>query len=168
MKNEIRMGMVSAIKEASWGRRLLWLALVLVGLLILIQLVPYGRDHANPPVQAQAKIANPEVQKLWDKSCADCHSNLTTWPWYSNVAPMSWLVQNHVDEGRTKMNLSEWQTMPQPDIGEVRGQIDSGEMPPWNYSLIHGGLSAQDKKVLIAGLTATYRRDPPGSISRGD
>ena len=56
----------------------------------------------------------------------------------------------------------------QPDIGEVRGQIDSGEMPPWNYSLIHGGLSAQDKKVLIAGLTATYRGDPPGSISRGD
>ena len=160
--------MVSAVKEASWGKRILWLVLVLVALLVLIQLVPYGRDHTNPPVQAQAKIANPEVQKLWDKSCADCHSNLTTWPWYSNVAPMSWLIQDHVDEGRTKMNLSKWQTMPQPDMGEVRKQITSGEMPPWNYSLIHGSLSAQDKKVLVAGLAGTYRKDPPGSISRGD
>ena len=162
------MTVISKVKEASWGRRFLWLGIVLVGLLLVIQLVPYGRDHTNPPVEAQAKIANPEAQRLWDQSCADCHSNLTTWPWYSNVAPVSWLVQDHVDEGRTEMNLSKWQTMPQPDMGEVREQITSGEMPPWNYSIIHGSLSAQDKKVLVAGLTETYRNDPPGSIKRGD
>ena len=104
---------MSKVKEASWGRRFLWLGLVIIGLLLVIQLVPYGRDHTNPPVQAQAKISNPEAQKLWDQSCADCHSNLTTWPWYSNVAPVSWLVQDHVDEGRTELNLSKWQTMPE-------------------------------------------------------
>lgn len=159
--------LLTKIKEASWKRRIAWVAGIVIGILLLIQLVPYGRDHTNPPVLAQAKIANPEGQKLWDKSCADCHSNLTKWPWYSNVAPMSWLIQNHVDEGRTKLNLSEWKTMPQPDPGEIRDVVMSGEMPPWNYTIIHGGLSANDKKVLVAALTATYRNDPPGSIKKG-
>ena len=162
------MGAVSKVKEASWKKRFLWLGLALVGLFLLIQLVPYGRDHTNPPVLAQAKISSPEVQKLWDESCADCHSNMTTWPWYSNVAPVSWLVQDHVDEGRTELNLSEWQTMPQPDPGEIREQVESGEMPPWNYTVIHGSMTDREKKVLIDGLTATYRNDPPGSIKQGD
>lgn len=160
--------MLGKIKEASWKRRIAWAVGIVAGLFLIIQVVPYGRDHTNPPVQAQAKIASPEGQRLWDKSCADCHSNLTTWPWYSNVAPVSWLVQNHVDEGRTKLNLSEWQTMAQPDPAEIRDVVMSGEMPPWNYTIIHGGLSAKDKKVLVASLAATYRNDPPASIKKGD
>ena len=161
------MSALSKVKEASWGRRFLWLGLVIVGLLLVIQLVPYGRDHTNPPVQAQAKIANPEAQRLWDQSCADCHSNLTTWPWYSNVAPVSWRLQSHVEGGREEMNISEWEKA-QPPVSEVRKVIESGEMPTWDYALIHGGLSDREKKVLIDGLTATYRDDPPGSIKQGD
>ncbi len=161
------MSLLARVKGASWGRRFLWLGLVLASLLVLIQLVPYGRDHTNPPVQAQAKIADPAAQQLWDDSCADCHSNLTTWPWYSNVAPVSWRLQSHVEDGREKMNFSEWENA-QPPMSEVRDVIESGEMPTWDYAFIHGGLSDQDKKVLIAGLTATYRDDPPGSIKQGD
>ena len=161
------MSVLSSVKSASWGRRFLWLGIVLAGLFVLIQLVPYGRDHANPPVQVQAKIAAPEARQLWADSCADCHRNLPKWPGYSNVAPVSWRLQSHVEGGREEMNISEWENA-QPPIGEVREVIESGEMPTWDYALMHGGLSDAEKKVLIAGLTETYRNDPPGSIRQGD
>ena len=161
------MKALTRVKEASWKRRCLWLGVAVIAIFLLIQLVPYGRDHTNPPVLAEARIADPEAQQIWRDSCADCHSNLTTWPWYSNIAPVSWLVQDHVDEGRTKLNFSEWQTMAQPDIGEIREQIESGEMPPWNYTMIHGSMSDKEKQVLVDALANTYRNDPPASI-KGD
>jgi len=154
-------------KGRSWKRWAGRAAGALVVLLLLIQLIPYGRDHANPPVVNQAKITSAEGQQLWDRACADCHSNLTRWPWYSNIAPLSWRIQSHVDEGRTKLNLSEWQTMSQPDLGEIKDKINSGEMPAWDYALIHGGLSASEKKTLIDALSATFANDPPASIKSG-
>jgi hypothetical protein len=71
-----------------------------VFLFIAIQFVPYGHDHANPPVQAAPKWSSPPVRELAARACFDCHSNQTVWPWYSNIAPISWLVYHDVQEGR--------------------------------------------------------------------
>ena len=76
-----------------------------VVLLGLIQLVPYGRDHTNPPVTQEVKWDSPRTRELAVGACYDCHSNLTEWPWYSNVAPISWLTQKDVDEGRDDPQL---------------------------------------------------------------
>lgn len=125
-------------------------------LLVLVQLLPYGRAHTNPPVLATPTWDSPQTQALFERACADCHSNQTVWPWYSNVAPISWLVQRDVDEGRAKLNVSEWGRGEQ-EAGEIREVVYSGEMPPRVYLLTHpeARLSAQEKAALVEGLSAS-------------
>ena len=82
--------------------------IVIIGLFVLIQVVPYGRNHANPPVLNEPRWDSPKTRQLAVRACYDCHSNETIWPWYSNVAPVSWLVQKDVDQGRDEINFSEW------------------------------------------------------------
>lgn len=139
-------------------------ALVLVALLVLIQLVPYGRDHANPPATKRAAFATPEQQHLFDGACGDCHTNLTNWRWYSNVAPMSWFVQNDVDGGRANMNLSRWDA-PQPPVDEVVEQILDGGMPPLQYRLApnhpDARMSSSEKDRLARAFRQLYATDPP-------
>ena len=161
--------MIQKFRDASWKRRFAWLAGGLIVLFGLIQLVPFGRSHTNPPVTQAAVFPDSQSRQIFTDSCADCHSNLTEWPWYSNVAPMSWLVQNHVDEGRSKFNVSEW-NRPQPELSEVIEQIRSGEMPPWNYTLIHrnADLTAAEKRRLIASLSDIYAKSPPRIGERGE
>lgn len=75
-------------------------AAAVAGVLVLAvgaQVVPYGRDHTNPPVLAEASWDSPATHDLAARACFDCHSNQTTWPWYSNVAPLSWVVSHHID-----------------------------------------------------------------------
>jgi hypothetical protein len=139
--------------------------LSLLGLLVLIQVVPYGRDHSNPPVTSEPDWDSPETRDLAVAACFDCHSNETEWPWYTNVAPMSWLVQRDVEEGRETLNFSEWDR-PQGELDEVAEVILEGEMPPWTYTLLHADarLSSQQEQQLVAGLRATFQRSapPPG------
>jgi hypothetical protein len=132
------------------------------GLLLLIQLVPYGRDHNNPPVTRAALWGNPQGEQLAKQSCYDCHSNITQWRWYSNIAPMSWLIQHDVDEGRGALNFSEW-NRGQPQLGELLEQVSGGEMPPTQYTLVHpsANLSSGEKRQLAAALTQLYAKDPP-------
>ena len=150
-------------------RILKWAVPAGLGLFLLIQLVPYGRDHANPPVTQAAVFKSPAVQQLATDSCNDCHSNLTKWPWYTNVAPASWLVQQDVDEGRTIMNLSTWDK-PQPELGDVVEQVQSGEMPPLKYKVMpnHAAarLSDAQKRQLADGFRELYATQPP-SIRQG-
>ena len=150
-------------------RILLWSVLGALGLFLVIQLVPYGRDHKNPPVTQAAVFKSPKAQQLVADSCNDCHSNLTNWPWYTNVAPASWLVQQDVDEGRQIMNLSEW-GKPQPELDEVVEQIQSGEMPPLKYKVMPNHASARlsdtEKQQLIDGFRQVYADQPP-SIRQG-
>ena len=150
-------------------RILKWAVPAGLGLFLVIQLVPYGRDHANPPVTQAAVFRSPVVQQLVTDSCSDCHSNLTKWPWYTNVAPASWLVQQDVDEGRTIMNLSRWDT-PQPELDEVVEKIQSGEMPPLKYKVMpnHAAarLSDAQKRQLADGFRELYATQPP-SIRQG-
>ncbi len=131
-----------------------WIAFGLVAALVVIQLVPYGRDHTNPPGGRQIAWDSPRTHELMTDACMDCHSNLTKWPWYSNVAPVSWLVQSHVDDGRDKLNLS----TSDPDVEKMVEMIRDGSMPPSTYKLIHPGarLSEQEKQDLIRGLEATF------------
>jgi hypothetical protein len=84
----------------------------------------------------------------------DCHSNLTKWPWYSNIAPISWLVQKDVEDGRRELNLSTGET----EVEEMVETIRDGSMPPWQYKPTHpeARLSDQERQDLIRGLEATF------------
>lgn len=146
-------------------RKLLLLAAGgLAALFVLIQVIPYGHDHANPPVTKAAVFASPAVRQIVADSCNDCHSNLTKWPWYTNVAPASWLTVNDVKEGRSRMNLSEW-NKPQPELNEIVDVIQSGEMPPLKYKVMpnhaKARLSDQQKQQLIAGFRQVYATQTP-------
>lgn len=142
-----------------WGRWKTLLAravLILVALAVAIQFVPYGRAHTNPPVTATTTWDSPRTEQLFTIACADCHSNLTRWPWYTNVAPVSWLVQHDVDSGRRKMNVSDaGRGVP---IDEIARVLREGEMPPLQYTIKHrdAALSADDRAALIAGMRTTF------------
>lgn len=133
-----------------------WSVLVLAVGLLLIQLVPYGRDHTNPPGGHPIAWDSVRTQRLMAGACMDCHSNETVWPWYSNVAPISWLVQKDVQDGRAELNLS----TARPDVAEMVEAIRDGSMPPWQYKPLHpaGRLSDRERQDLIRGLRATFGR----------
>lgn len=127
--------------------------LLIAGLLVLIQLVPYGCGHTNPPVTKEPAWSSPAVRSLAVRACYDCHSNATVWPWYAYVAPMKWLVQSDVDEGRQHLNFSEWDQH-QRGVHKAAGEIESGEMPLWFYLPMHSDarLTADEKQQLITEL----------------
>ena len=129
---------------------------MLVLAFVAIQFVPYGGDHVNPPVGAEPTWDSPGTRTLAKQACFDCHSNETHWPWYSNVAPFSWLLQDHVIEGREELNFSEWGAGKEED--DIAESVMDGEMPTWDYQLMHpeANLSAADRQVLIDGLIATF------------
>ena len=127
--------------------------------LVAIQLVPYGRDHTNPPVRQQPGWDSARTYELARRACFDCHSNETTWPWYTNVAPVSWLTQRDVVKGRRELNFSEWDRR-QKDADEWAKAVRKGEMPPWFYTVPrpHTRLTAADRADLIRGLDVSFGR----------
>ncbi len=135
---------------------LIGVVIAVVILFIAIQFIPYGRNHTNPPVQAEPNWSSPQVRELAVRACFDCHSNQTVWPWYSNVAPMSWLIQRDVDQGRRRLNFSVWGTgqRGERDVAEV---IQRGRMPQWYYVLLHpdAKLSSQEAQTLMQGLNTS-------------
>jgi hypothetical protein len=132
--------------------------LVLVGLALVIQLVPYGRNHSNPPVIAEPNWDSPQTRDLAKRACFDCHSNEVVYPWYSNIAPVSWLVQRDVEEARGKMNFSEWGGVREP--GEILESVQRGSMPPFQYTIIHTNavFTADEKQQFIQGMQTTLGR----------
>ena len=128
-------------------------------LLIAIQF--YRPERSNPVVDPAGDITAqvpvpPLVQSILERSCFDCHSNRTRWPWYSNVAPASWLVAQDVNEGRKHLNFSEWGSYKQGKrvsrLDMMISEVDKGEMPLKNYLLLHGeaALTEADKDTLCA------------------
>lgn len=115
--------------------------------------------RVNPSVAAgrsleeQARVP-PEVAVVLERSCMDCHSDRTDWPWYSNVAPASWFVTDHVRQGRRHLNFSRWGEYERRDAGELLEGIcltaRSGTMPLDSYTLVHRGarLAPADVKSL--------------------
>ena len=142
--------------------RITRIAIVLLAVFAAIQLIPYGRDHTNPPSVLEPGWDSPATRILAQKACFDCHSNETVWPAYANVAPVSWLVQRDVDEGRAMLNFSEWQR-PQDEAGEAAKAVEEGEMPPAQYLLMHSAakLSAADRDRLVQGLVRTVGPSSP-------
>ncbi len=124
-------------------------ARLLRGILIAFLIVFIGAQFiradrtnpATPPANSLRAKMPADVGALVDRSCRDCHSNSTTWPWYSNVAPMSWLVAKDVHDGREHFNLSQWTSYDQDDQDKFLGAMCSlakrGRMPLSQYLLIH-------------------------------
>jgi heme-binding protein len=119
--------------------------LVATGLLLLaIQFAPVSRINPKEDTSQMIYASLPaptEVKAVFDRSCRNCHSNETVWPWYSYVAPVSWMVARDVHQGRKKMNLSEWGTYSaqrkEDRLEEICEQVTNGEMPDRKYAIFH-------------------------------
>ncbi len=128
----------------------------LLGLFLLVQLIPVPR--VNPPVESDV-AAPPEVASVLRRACYDCHSNETAWPWYSRVAPVSWLVAKDVREGREALNYSTWGRYSREEraekLEETWEDVAEGEMPLRVYTLAHPGarLTGADRQALRAWAT---------------
>ncbi|WP_242920344.1 heme-binding domain-containing protein [Pontibacter liquoris] len=141
---------------------------IIVGILVLLVLMQFIRiDKTNPPVDPAKEfvtIANPpqDVTLILRESCYDCHSNTTKYPWYSNVAPVSWFLKNHIDEGRRELNFSEWGSYTAKKanhkLEEAIELVENGEMPMTSYTLLHAEakLTKEEKEKLISWLK-TYK-----------
>jgi hypothetical protein len=113
--------------------------LVLLGIAaVAIQLVPSG--VTNPASRGEIS-APPEVAETLQRSCYDCHSNRTQWPWYSHVAPISWEVARDIEHGRRQVNFSEWgeyyPSTRKRKLQWVGRALQQDDMPPLSYQLIH-------------------------------
>jgi mono/diheme cytochrome c family protein len=140
----------------NWRKWLLWIAGGLFGVFLAIQLIPYGHDHENPPVVAEPTWDSAATRALAVRACFDCHSNETKWPWYTNVAPVSWLSVRDVEEGRNSLNFSDWSGTGR-HADEAAEVVLEGEMPPVYYTWMHPSARLTDAEVqqLAAGLDAS-------------
>jgi hypothetical protein len=132
---------------------------LIIGVVCLVVAQFFGPAKTNPASDATQSIESrlqvtPQVAAILDRSCNDCHSNKTRWPWYSNVAPVSWFVIGHVNEGRENINLSEWGKYTPRDVDSLLRQmcreVKAGVMPLSSYTPLHPGskLTAEDVKIL--------------------
>jgi cytochrome c551/c552 len=110
-------------------------------------------ERTNPPVTGPAALPAP-VEAVLRRACYDCHSNETVWPWYSRLAPVSWLLHRDVVEGRRHLNFSEWDKVAAErrarKLRDLGHEVESGDMPPWFYLPMHPNarLSDADKQML--------------------
>src|SRR4051812_26909496 len=158
------------------GKVLKWAAVVL--LLLFAGAQVYRPDRTNPPVDERRTMrANtqmtPEVAAVLRRSCNDCHSSETTWPWYSNVTPVSWFLKNHVDEGRRELSFSEWATYPkrkrERKLHEMCEQVEAGEMPLKSYLPLHPSakLSDEDRRRICEWTSQEEGRQPEDLQAQG-
>ena len=128
-----------------------WVLLVLAVAFVAIQVV--RPSLANPPVDESKTIdasmqVPADVHAIFERSCIDCHSNKTVWPWYSHIAPVSWLLADDVKDGRKEMNFSEWGTYKDRrkarKLKEICEQVKEGEMPLWFYIPLHPSAKLSD------------------------
>ena len=142
-------------------------AIVFVVVFLGMQAVRPARS--NPPVDESQTIfartqMTPQVAAIFDRSCRDCHSNKTVWPWYTQVAPISWWLANHVNEGRQNLNLSEWAKLNSDrqdrKLRQICDEVQDGGMPLSSYTPMHpqAKLSDQDKKILCDWTDAERQR----------
>lgn len=133
------------------------LAIVIVVALVVIQF--FRIDKTNPPIaegnKIEAALAVPaDVHLILGRSCNDCHSNNTIYPWYSNIQPVAWFLKDHIDHGRRELNLSEFSTYSakkkKRKLEEICEMVESAAMPLPSYLWIHrdAGLSESEKKAL--------------------
>lgn len=148
-------------------RVLRWFGVIALVALIAAQF--YRPAKTNPSFEASQAIEShlqvtPQVSAILDRSCNDCHSNKTRWPWYSHVAPVSWFVIDHVNEGRDNMNFSQWDKYTRRDadalLRQICREVRAGVMPLSSYTPLHPGskLSADDIKAICEWTDAERAR----------
>jgi hypothetical protein len=130
---------------------------IAIGVFLAIQLVPYGRNHDNPPVLQEPNWDSPRTRELFFRACKNCHSNETLWPWYSKIAPSSWIIQEDVRGGRKNFNVSEWGRKKNKG-DEAAEEVREGEMPPLLFSLTNPGtkLTPAEREEFLRGLIKTF------------
>lgn len=138
--------------KRSWRRISGWVAVGLIAVFAVLQFVPV--DRANPPVSRDVD-APPEVAAVLRAACYDCHSRETRWPWYSRVAPLSWFIAHHVEEGRRELDFSDWPTfdytVQEELLRDVAKEVGEGKMPLASYRWGHpeARLTAAQRETLV-------------------
>ena len=125
--------------------------IIIVLILIAIQFIPGNKT--NPPVTSEINAPN-EIIAIFKKSCYDCHSNETVWPWYSHIVPVSLLIEQDVNKGRSHLNFSEWESLSRKDKSKLKEEIwemiEKENMPLGKYLLLHpdAELSSRGKEII--------------------
>ena len=137
-------------------KKIIWAVLLLI--IIVPQFIPIEKPENNNDVSNDLIEANEipkNIAKILKTSCYDCHSNQTVYPWYSNVAPVSWLVIRDVKEGRKELNFSDWETIDKMDkaklLDDISEEVEDEEMPMPIYFITHSNakMSDSDRKAII-------------------
>lgn len=139
------------MKISFWFKRTF---VVVGGIVVTIQFIPVSRR--NPPIATALSWDSPGTLAIAQRTCFDCHSNETQWPWYSYIAPVSWLIASDVNEGRARFNFSE--ITDEDNAGSLIKRINNGTMPPANYLALHpeARLSDAQRQDFIAGLRRSF------------
>ena len=141
-------------------KNLIVLASIAIVAFLLIQLVPYR--ISNSSTRNEPKWDSPQTRALAVRACFDCHSNEVKTPWYGKIAPVSWWLTNHVDDGRAALNFSDWTNSRGEGAHDAAETVTDGSMPPSYYTWFglhsHAKLTPAEKQQLAAGLTATLGR----------
>ena len=155
--------------------------ILIVGLVIFVILQfirpPGNRSEGDSPTAIQTRYpVPPDVHQLLKRSCYDCHSNNTVYPWYSYVQPVGWFLNSDITEGKMELNFDEFASYPAyraiRRFGAIRQQIEDGKMPLSNYTLLHGSaiLTPDEKSKIIHWVEAMQDtmklRFPPDSLKR--
>src|ERR1700730_5079585 len=151
-----------------------WSAVILAALFVLIQIVRPART--NPPVvpsrglDAHVQVPG-EVQSVLKRSCYNCHSSETIWPWYSHVAPVSWLVADDVDTARSHVNFQDWEAQVNASegnehLGLICKEIRERTMPPFSYRLMHKDAPLSPEEVSAACAWSRTFADPAESDAK--
>ncbi len=133
---------------------------VVLAILILIQFIRPERNLGKAETE-NTIFVNAEVGTILQTSCFDCHSNYTNYPWYTNIQPIGWWLNHHVDEGKEELNFSEFESYSLKrklhKLEEIKEMVEEGEMPLSSYTLIHGDtkLSPEQKEILYTWVTET-------------
>jgi hypothetical protein len=143
---------------------------IILGLIVLFVLIQFIRiDKTNPPVDKSKDFItltqpSEEIRGILVTSCYDCHSNETQYPWYSNVAPVSWWLKDHINEGREHLNFSEWgnykEKRQQHKLDECIEEVHEGEMPLSSYTLTHkeAALSPAQQETFNAWIATLIKK----------
>ena len=152
------------------GKMIKYIGYAAVLLLIGAQLIRPGKTNPRiDPAMTFDEIGKPvpDVASIVHRACNNCHSNATVWPWYSHIAPVSWLVVSDVREAREHLNFSEWGLLSREKsrslIREACDEVKAGDMPLWYYRLVHPESWLTEKDVSTLCDWASRMEDPRGN-----